>query len=630
MPLLRPDFSGNFTRGSDTAATHMRLLIKGALYCFLVFAATAMTTTLWLVHETVERTEWDWFVRVVFAKQACSFDKDPACQVVLTIPTDQRAVDMTAANLAIFAETPEVQAYLAGVRSKFTQATVLGVMTGCLTAAASFFYFLLRGWRLKKAIQISGLCLAPAFVLYWKLTMLQHVSPHVLGGRWHGALWFSGMPMIRGTETLHSVYIGATGVGKTQLMHQRIDTARHWGEHGVVYDDGGILLSQHFRLGDIILNPFDARSAFWTPFAEITCEADCRAVMESLFPISERTSDPIWINSARVWGTDILWKLYSEGRHSNKAIYDTMKAKLDELIVRFENTVAGSQMAVDRTGESIRAELLSRAEIFRFLPDAPHGIRPFSIRRWALNPQGWLFFPVQERWHALLKPLLSLWIDQFCLSLFDRLPDQPGPCTWLILDEVGSLQRLPSLERLLMKGRKFNCAVLLGIQTFAAIRGVYGPEAATNLLGNCHTRVVFLLTDPETAEQASRLFGDVTTMEPDESLSMGPHPMRDGMTLSRREVRRRLIPPEQFLSMRRLTAYVRLPEDVPATFIRCRYRHWPTIVPPFIPFSLSPDVSEVADTDEALLQQESLAALARELTEPAAQAKGPRGLEALS
>jgi len=626
MPLLRPDWGGNFTRGSDTAATHMRLMVKGTLYCLGVFLIAAVALTLWLLHETVDRAEWDWLVRVFVANRACSFDQDPACRLLFTVRTAEGPVDMTAAELVLFARTPIVQEYLAGVHNKLVKAAVLGALVGSLAATVTLLYFVLRGRQLKQAVQVSGLRLVPAWILYWKLRLFQHASLHVIGGRWQGVPWFSGVPMVRGSETLHSVYIGSTGAGKTQLIHQRLETARSNGEHAALYDDGGILLSHHFRLGDSILNPFDSRSAYWTPFAEIKCEADCRAVMESLFPISEHTSDPIWINSARVWGTDILWKLYCEGRHSNQAIYDTMKTKLDELMMRFENTVAGSQMAVDRTGESIRAELLSRAEIFRFLPDPPHGVRSFSIRRWALNPQGWLFFPVQERWHALLKPLLSVWVDQLCLSLFSRVPDTPGPCTWLVLDEVGSLQRLPTLERLLMKGRKFNCAVLLGIQTFAAIRAVYGIEAATNLMGNCHTRIVLLLTDAETAEEASKLFGEVTVMESDESLSMGPHPMRDGMTLSRREIRRRLIAPERFLCMRRLTAYVRLPEDVPATFIRCRYRHWATIVPALAPQPPTGDAGEGFNTDGVLPEQGSLADLARELAESVSHSQKRKGL----
>ncbi len=616
MPLLRPDWGGNFTRGSDTAATHMRLMMKGTLYCLGVFLMTSVALTGWFVHETVDRTEWNWLTGVLLANRACPIEHDPACRLIFSIPSVDGPITMTAAELVNLSRTPVVEQILTGVHRKLLTAAVFAMVAGCLTATATLLYFEFRGRRLKKPVQVSGLCLVPAWILCWKLMIVRDASPHVIGGRWQQVPWCSGVPMVRGSETLHSAYIGATGAGKTQLIHQRLETARANGEHAAIYDDGGILLSHHFKLGDIILNPFDARSACWTPFAEIQCEADCRAVMESLFPISERTSDPIWINSARVWGTDILWKLYCEGRHSNQAIYDTMKTKLDELMMRFEDTVAGSQMAVDRTGESIRAELLSRAEIFRFLPDPPHGVRSFSIRNWAANPQGWLFFPVQERWHALLKPLLSVWVDQLCLSLFSRPPHCPGPCTWLLLDEVGSLQRLPTLERLLMKGRKFNCAVLLGIQTFAALRAVYGVEAATNLLGNCHTRVVLLLTDAETAEEASKLFGEITVMEPDESLSMGPHPMRDGMTLSRREVRRRLIAPERFLSLRRLTAYVRLPEDMPATRIRCQYRQWPTMVPPFVPFSSVDEMSDGSAPDGVDMEHGALAELARELAEP--------------
>jgi type IV secretory pathway TraG/TraD family ATPase VirD4 len=152
----------------------------------------------------------------------------------------------------------------------------------------------------------------------------------------------------------------------------------------------------------------------------------------------------------------------------------------------------------------------------------------------------------------------------------------------VLLDELAGLQRLPALERLLMRGRKYNAAVAMGFQTFAGLRGVYGRDAAINLLGNCHTRIVHLLTDPETAEEASRLFGNVTTLEPEESVSMGQSSFRDGMTFTYREVTRRLIAPEEFLSMKRLTAYVRLPEDYPATMVTIEYQELPIVTEAFV------------------------------------------------
>ena len=64
---------------------------------------------------------------------------------------------------------------------------------------------------------------------------------------------------------------------------------------------------------------------------------------------------------------------------------------------------------------------------------------------------------------------------------------------------------------------------------------------------------------------------------------MGPSSIRDGMTFTYREVTRRLVAPEEFMSMKRLTAYVRLPEDVPATMVTIEYQELPIVIDAFIP-----------------------------------------------
>src|SRR5262249_43522533 len=213
----------------------MRLMAKGTLYCRVGFMLTAIAVSSWLVCETVEQTEWDWLWRVFVAKHACSFDQDPACRLQFTVPTAEGPIDLTAAELAGYANTSEVQELLSGVHVKFLQAAVVGAVGGGLTAAVTLLYFVIRGRRLKRAIQLSGLCLMPAWMLYWKFTLFQQASSHAIGGRWQGVPWFSGVPMVRGSETLHSVYLGATGGGKTQLIHQRLETARQSGEHAAIY-----------------------------------------------------------------------------------------------------------------------------------------------------------------------------------------------------------------------------------------------------------------------------------------------------------------------------------------------------------------------------------------------------------
>src|SRR3546814_5752797 len=71
--------------------------------------------------------------------------------------------------------------------------------------------------------------------------------------------------------------IGTTGSGKTTALRQLLDGIEARGDASLVYDTSGEFIANYYRpeRGDVILNPFDDRCAFWTPFAEIAHPADC-------------------------------------------------------------------------------------------------------------------------------------------------------------------------------------------------------------------------------------------------------------------------------------------------------------------------------------------------------------------
>ena len=71
---------------------------------------------------------------------------------------------------------------------------------------------------------------------------------------------------------LHFVIAGGTGSGKSQALQEAIKGIREdleFGGRAIFTDSGGEYLSRFFCDGDTILNPFDARSVNWNPFAEI-------------------------------------------------------------------------------------------------------------------------------------------------------------------------------------------------------------------------------------------------------------------------------------------------------------------------------------------------------------------------
>lgn len=89
--------------------------------------------------------------------------------------------------------------------------------------------------------------------------------------REHGdaILTLAGIWVDPADEAKHFKLIGTTGSGKSTAIRELIDRALARGDRAVIADpDGGYLASFYDSArGDVILNPFDARSARWDLFA---------------------------------------------------------------------------------------------------------------------------------------------------------------------------------------------------------------------------------------------------------------------------------------------------------------------------------------------------------------------------
>ena len=72
-------------------------------------------------------------------------------------------------------------------------------------------------------------------------------------------------------ETKHFKFIGTTGTGKSTAIREILAAALARGDRAVIADPDGGYLRRFYRQdrGDVILNPFDARSVKWDLFAEI-------------------------------------------------------------------------------------------------------------------------------------------------------------------------------------------------------------------------------------------------------------------------------------------------------------------------------------------------------------------------
>jgi hypothetical protein len=86
-------------------------------------------------------------------------------------------------------------------------------------------------------------------------------------------------------QAKHIQVMGDTGVGKTTLLIQMLTQIEDREESAIVYDPAGEYIQRFYREGrnDVILNPLDARSFYWSPSSELRNPAEARTIAASLY-----------------------------------------------------------------------------------------------------------------------------------------------------------------------------------------------------------------------------------------------------------------------------------------------------------------------------------------------------------
>src|ERR671931_1873903 len=134
----------------------------------------------------------------------------------------------------------------------------------------------------------------------------------------------------------------------------------------------------------------------------------------------------------------------------------------------------------------------------------------FSLRSWLADRKGGnLFITWREDMAEALKPLISAWVDVLSPSI-PSLAEDPTRRIWMFLDELASLEKLPSLEDAATKGRKAGLRIVAGLQSTAQLEKIYGREEAQTLR-SCFRSLVVLggaRTDPKTCDDMSQSLGE--------------------------------------------------------------------------------------------------------------------------
>ena len=385
-----------------------------------------------------------------------------------------------------------------------------------------------------------------------------------------------GVEVPRGVESRHFLLVGATGSGKSVTIADVLETVRARGERAIVYDRTGDHLQVFLRRGDVILNPLDRRSSYWTPWADTSSSYDFERIAAAMIP--ENKENPFWHESSRA----VLSAILAESHTLEDALRLMQRAPEAEVREILDRQGKGGVVGSQVTWQNVRASMVAPTTSLRYLRDPPDGTDAFSIRKWVeTESSSWLWLTSRSDMHQALRPLLTVWADQ-AVTAVTTLPPSSSRRVWLVLDELPTLQSLPSLEPALTLGRKHGLAVVVGLQSVAQLRDVYGRDKATTLLGQAQTRLLLHQSDTESAEWASRTIGErhvVRGIYGETSHTRSGA----GSSLTYQHFTESAVLPSEFSSLPSLQGFVSVADDPSWKLVQLEYRDREAVVTPFAP-----------------------------------------------
>jgi hypothetical protein len=454
------------------------------------------------------------------------------------------------------------------------------IKRGCALGFAAWLsgLFLLRGaaWRRRERALRDRVIAGTLVTTEKKLARLSAKDANST------ALTIGTVPIPSRLETRHMAMIGTTGSGKTTALRQLLDGIEARGEAALVYDTSGEFIAHYYRpeRGDVILNPFDARCAFWSPFAEIAHPADAARIAHQFITETHSQDNDVWLETARILVANMLRKLWKEGNGSLPALLAAFQVRTkDDLKSWLENTSSARTFAddADRATGSVLFMLAKAADLIQFLRAENSGGKPFAFRDFIhgldkrVGAKPWIFVPRKEDYFEASKPLLACWLECAASAVLG-LPPSPDRRIWFVLDELADLPRVDNLARLLPEGRKFGAAVVLTFQALGQMRHRYGPQIAESMLGCCNTKLFLQTIDSETRQWASQTIGEceveIQTMT--DALADGDDEART--TLGRiRKMRPAVL--ESELRLPKFEGYLLFPDGLPVARIRLTDDH---------------------------------------------------------
>lgn len=406
------------------------------------------------------------------------------------------------------------------------------------------------------------------------------------------------------TEAKHVLTFGASGSGKSvllaQWLHQicRDRKEQKSQRRFILVDVKPEFVGKFYEDGDFIFCPFDERSVNWNLFNEIRDDYDFQAFSKTLFT-DNKSNDPFWPQSAATVFTDVLRSLYIKKQRTNTDLCKTFQQSPEAIGKFIINTLDRSQIismqsltASENTRASIFATISPKLQPFQIMGDTQGN--PFSFRKYIrgeyVRPDGtqpnlYLIIPADRA--ELMTPLITLITDIMFREVLSLQEDKDRRI-YFVLDELGALNKLPTLPDLIVKGRSYGAVILALSQDAGLITEKYGPHVLESFLNNFGTQIFLRINNAETSRKLSQSLGEYDFYE----YNINPQKDSTGKsTISyiRNQKTQTLVTPSQIQSLPTFHGFMKITDlgitkcKIPQIFFNATQPHY---IPREIPLTL--------------------------------------------
>ena len=365
-------------------------------------------------------------------------------------------------------------------------------------------------------------------------------------------LKIGGIPIPAEYENLGFITFGSPGTGKTQLISQMTANIRERSDfRAIVFDRSGEMLEKFYDpTKDIIFNPFDVRSVAWSH----AYEAARPETMAAALILQESEKEPFFSNAGRV----VMAELFCQTK-SNQELWELLKSDTKVIHSFISETLAAKYTGEEKSAASVLSTVSNYCQFYPYLTNSQN--KTISFFDWARRDRpGWVFITLEENDSELLKPLHSLVFELMLKGLLSNQHREMS--TAIIIDELGALNKLPSLHRLMSKSRKYGGCPILGTQTLSQITKVYGKEDTSTILQGTQTKFILRSVDHETATGMADIIGRQEYIHIAENYSRSRRTGRggNGSTDSFNEQIREsyAVMPDEIKSLSKLSGYLKI------------------------------------------------------------------------